>query len=549
MLLAMTAAGASADTAAPMTPPGALHGETAQELGAQASMRGRAAEPTAPWIADTWCGQTPPPLDDVEHRTQGSAPTFKVVYAHATDWPDGFATYAPVIQRAMRTAAGYVLQASGGRQSLRIDLGTSCGAQYVDIADVELPLTNQQYLLMPWQQRFNTISGQVKDIVGIKPLQNNVVIFADHTLGSDGVSGVGDIVSDDTPGPANLANQLGRSALLFGDGSPGFAPQAVNSLGHAILHEMSHTIGAVQLSAPHSTGAAHCYDGLDVMCYNDGGFAWRPMTVCQQLSYDCGGDDYYNPSPSPGSYLATHWNLASSSLVCQAASCGTATAAIAPTPHVIVTGPSSLPAPGPVTVQATDDSGAAVVAWRIATDGQDINAQPWQPAKTDTLTTTLSSPGARTITVQDSTSDGLIGTGRLAVQVASPAVQTAAPAKDDGGDIVLAVDDEAALPSRVTARVRQRLSTALSRGIPVHILMKKAKSARLRIEVVAKSRTVAGAATRSIRFAKGTTRLNLRLAPSLQRSIRKTRARTLRITLRTPSQLEIYDKLIVRLVP
>ena len=37
------------------------------------------------------------------------------------------------------------------------------------------------------------------------------------------------------------------------------------------LHEVSHTLGAVQMSSPNSSGAGHCNDQYDVMCYDDGG--------------------------------------------------------------------------------------------------------------------------------------------------------------------------------------------------------------------------------------------------------------------------------------
>ena len=78
------------------------------------------------------------------------------------------------------------------------------------------------------------------------------------------------------------------------------------------LHEVGHTMGAVQVSAPHSTGDGHCDTAVDVMCSSAAG-----GTVCPQLpegrfTFDCEGGDYYEVGPAPGSYLATHWNTAES---------------------------------------------------------------------------------------------------------------------------------------------------------------------------------------------------------------------------------------------
>ncbi len=93
-----------------------------------------------------------------------------------------------------------------------------------------------------------------------------------------------------------------------------------------ILHEYAHTMGAVQPSAPHATikevadGQKHCTDsqtigkgGTDIMCKSDGeGEVFG--TECpgfMPFRFDCNNDDYFNPKPEPGSYLATHWNLGS----------------------------------------------------------------------------------------------------------------------------------------------------------------------------------------------------------------------------------------------
>jgi hypothetical protein len=79
-----------------------------------------------------------------------------------------------------------------------------------------------------------------------------------------------------------------------------------------LMHEAGHTLGAVMNSAPNTTGAGHCIDGNDIMCYNDGGprgALFSNNTCTDYQHWDCNFNDYYNPSPAAGSYLATHWNI------------------------------------------------------------------------------------------------------------------------------------------------------------------------------------------------------------------------------------------------
>ena len=124
------------------------------------------------------------------------------------------------------------------------------------------------------------------------------------------------------------------------------------------LHEITHTLGAVQWGAPHSTQPAgqsqpqygHCWQGADVMCYTEDAGASHPMqTDCAPIegaitqSYDCGRDDYFNPAPAPGSYLATHWNTYDSVFLatCQeiAPACG-GSDEFAPEPPAATAGPA-----------------------------------------------------------------------------------------------------------------------------------------------------------------------------------------------------------------
>ena len=141
--------------------------------------------------------------------------------------------------------------------------------------------------------------------------------------------------SGEQAGRNNIHNRGGLTSVLFsrdGAAAPGAARWGWWPEG--FLHEASHNLGAVQWGAPHSTQPlgqslsryGHCFQGADVMCYaEDGGARSQMVTDCAGLpgaipqSYDCGRDDYFNPAPAAGSYLATHWNTYDSAFL---APCG-----------------------------------------------------------------------------------------------------------------------------------------------------------------------------------------------------------------------------------
>lgn len=144
------------------------------------------------------------------------------------------------------------------------------------------------------------------------------VIFADGCGGSGG----GALENDSSKSQENRSNDGRRRVTWIG-----YHPDlSVGRFHYVLTHELFHSFGAVQLDAPNSSGASHGYVTYDLMSYNDGGPYFQNGGQLDQRCpdrpeygngygyVDCLGVNYYNPDPEPGSYLDTHFNIATDSV-------------------------------------------------------------------------------------------------------------------------------------------------------------------------------------------------------------------------------------------
>jgi hypothetical protein len=151
--------------------------------------------------------------------------------------------------------------------------------------------------------------------------------------------GIGLSYSDDSPGSMDNANILTSYAAVM--------PPCwdIDGGGSVPAHELMHTLGAVQSSAPHFDGTGHCTDDHDNMCY---GSSTAVVPGCANFAYgearfDCNDDDYFHTNPAAGSYLCRFWNTARS-------------------PHLH--GATSAPALSPIpSLWATPSAGRLDIGW------------------------------------------------------------------------------------------------------------------------------------------------------------------------------------------
>lgn len=220
----------------------------------------------------------------------------QAIYAHSTDGASRYATMRNSMKIMIAGANGW-LRAMAARVRRVLDYRVACSLGGVEIIDVRLTTTDA-----------NTSFGSiVRDLIakGYTSPFAKYWIFYDGPA-RDGAAGVGTIRLNDI-GTADNPNNFGPGyAVAFNTG-------LFNSM-RTMMHENGHNLGAVQYSAPNSNRGGHCNDGVDVMCYYDPGAPLGSLyreRSCRSADYDCRFNDYFNPRPAKGSYLAKKWNTAS----------------------------------------------------------------------------------------------------------------------------------------------------------------------------------------------------------------------------------------------
>jgi hypothetical protein len=86
-----------------------------------------------------WCGDETTSNNTANAVTAAAKAQFKVVYAYAADRPDRFGGWQHALQANVAVVQRFLSAQDGGSKAVRFDMGTRCGAQYVDIQTVQLP--------------------------------------------------------------------------------------------------------------------------------------------------------------------------------------------------------------------------------------------------------------------------------------------------------------------------------------------------------------------------------------------------------------------------
>jgi len=256
-----------------------------------------------------------------------TGPRVQLLYGYVAGRPNNGAAVTRLLRSAVAPRMQAVINAASPGRDLGIRFVTLPGCGAIDVPVVRLPAAAERGTP---EERFGVIIETLQGLGHTRSDRKYQVILDSFT--TEGVCGLGELMPTmDQPRPANVHDgvpTLGARTGLASDvlGLPRysvvwrstFGPKGPScwemgqSRASVQVHELFHTLGAVQLSAPHSDGAGHCTDTPSVMCGTRGkptvkACATRPVEVL-----DCGLDDYWNPSPAPGSYLESSGNVAES---------------------------------------------------------------------------------------------------------------------------------------------------------------------------------------------------------------------------------------------
>jgi hypothetical protein len=284
----------------------------------------------------------------------------QVLYARSPTVPDRYASllsslrqWAAEVDQAVWLSAGE----TGGGRHLRWVTDSACQLQVA------------QVLLTPaGEASFDQMRTELQGL-GYNRSDRKYLVWVDAAVG---ICGLGEVYDDQRPTTDNWNNR-----------GPMYARVDAPCWHYAELHEIFHTLGAVQPDTPHHSAARHCTDEADVMCYDDDASGPVTMTVVcppeHEALLDCSHDDYFSTSPPAGNYLASHWNTATSSFLEPTPGPRPARLTLAGAASITYSSRASLS--GRLTDQA---SGAAIAGQPVNLWAQPATTAGWQHAGTAT---------------------------------------------------------------------------------------------------------------------------------------------------------------------
>ena len=261
-----------------------------------------------------------------------------LLYARASNATDRYATYEASF-RSWAARLDKVVQNSaaqtGGTRHVRFVHDAACN-----------PVVTRVALSSAAMSSFSSMVTELHRL-GYTRTDRKYLVWSD----SNTYCGISELYVDDSQDPTPGRNYNNGNTWI--QGSIGRVDNGCWGLSNMVeAHELLHLLGGVQTSAPNATPGFHCLDESDRLCYADGSTSARVRLVCpssNEAVYDCNHDDYFHTSPAPGSYLATHWNTASSAFLSAQAPSGTGTTTTTTVPPPPTTTSTTAPPPASTT--------------------------------------------------------------------------------------------------------------------------------------------------------------------------------------------------------
>jgi hypothetical protein len=275
----------------------------------------------APWSPDEYDGveltTDAPDLNDL--------PAVHAVYMVPADLPDRFLEFAAMFQSDARQASDRLRTLYG--RAIRFDERSGEDSKrHLDITVVRAALPNSVWLGTPFQAE--AVHNELRR-AGLDDPDKKYAVWLDAVSWA---CGTGELYQDARRSPDNL-NERSGVAVVYRNyarsigGSSGDPDGGGFCRGRVLLHELTHTFGAVLEQAPHylrplppSPFGAHCNDSAeDVMCYPHPGL---PDTGGP--AFDYGNDDYWDPAANPAldsSATLGWWTVNLSRFVCPVSGC------------------------------------------------------------------------------------------------------------------------------------------------------------------------------------------------------------------------------------